>query len=126
MQRSEGMRNPSVPAQRALAGRGVPESSTREGEAVSKAKDWRTASPVDPCDILRRLAQTIRLMRLDHGDAHFYRNGCDALVGQAVDASKWSGLRPALAQVMRLVEQGDYHWALVELRTISQPEWHTC
>jgi hypothetical protein len=27
---------------------------------------------------------------------------------------------------MRLVERGDYHRALLELRTISQPEWHTC
>ncbi len=127
MQQFGDMRIPGTLARRALAGRGIPAGKTPEGEAVSEAPDRRTpALPIDPCGILKRLAQTIRLMRLDHGDAHLYRNGCDALVRQAIDASKWSGLRPALAQIMRLVEQGDYHWALIELRTISQPEWHTC
>jgi hypothetical protein len=58
--------------------------------------------------------------------AHFYSDGCAVLVQDAVDASKWSGLPRALAQILNLVEQGDYHCALTELRAISQPEWHTC
>ncbi|MGE0119178.1 MAG: hypothetical protein AB7S71_06845 [Dongiaceae bacterium] len=86
----------------------------------------RPVAPHSPCEILEKLARTIQLMRLGHGDAHLYRNGCDALVQQAIGASKWMGLPPALTQIMRYVEQGDYHWALMELRTISQPEWHTC
>ena len=87
----------------------------------------RVAAAFDtPFDILQRLGRTIQLMRLDHADAHFYRNGCEALVQRAIDASKWSGLPPALSQIMRLVERGDYHCALGELRAISQPEWHTC
>lgn len=105
-------------AERALAGRGVGAEPTLQ--------QHRSAVSAGPCDILRRLGQTIQLMRLDHTDAHFYRDGCDALVEQAVSGSKRSGLEPALAEVMRLVGQADYHWALRELRMISQQEWHTC
>jgi hypothetical protein len=105
-------------AERALAGRGV--------GSEPALPHHRPAVSVSPCDILRRLGQTIQLMRLDHTDAHLYRDGCDALVEQAVSGSQRSGLQPALAQVMRLVEQADYHWALRELRMISQQEWHTC
>jgi DNA invertase Pin-like site-specific DNA recombinase len=77
-------------------------------------------------DALHRLARTIQLMRLEHTDAHLYRGGCDALVEQAIDGASGSGLRPALAQIMSLVEQGDYHWALRELRTITQHAGHAC
>jgi hypothetical protein len=86
----------------------------------------RPAVSLSPSDVLRRLGQTIQLMRLDHTDAHFYRDGCDALVEQAVSGAQRSGLQPALAEVMRLVEQADYHLAMRELRMISQQEWHTC
>ena len=106
-------------------------------QQFDRTRNWRTPparrdvpkrpiEPRSPCEILDKLARTIQLMRLDHGDAHLYRNGCDTLVQQAIGTSKWMGLPPALTQIMRYVEQGDYHWALMELRTISQPEWHTC
>jgi hypothetical protein len=75
---------------------------------------------------LQRLAQTIQLMRIEHADAHLYRDGCEALARQAVDGSNWTGLEAALEHVMRLVEHGDYHRALSELRTISQPDWRAC
>jgi hypothetical protein len=91
-------------AERALAGRGIGAQATG--------------------DVLHRLARTIQLMRLEHTDAHLYRDGCDALVEQAIDGANGSGLRTALAQIMSLVEQGDYHWALRELRTIVQAEGH--
>jgi hypothetical protein len=128
MQQVENSRKIDSLVQRALVAGGVIAKPGRDGGAQS-----RTARPVagrrqqnNPCEILQRLAQVIQLMRLDHSDAHIYRDGCDALVRDAVDASKWSGLRPALAQIMSLVGQGDYHCALMELRAISQPEWHTC
>jgi len=79
-----------------------------------------------PCNVLQRLAQMIQRMRLEPADAHVYREVCETLVQRATAASKWSHLPQALAQIMRLVEQHDYHWALVELRTITQPEWHAC
>ena len=79
-----------------------------------------------PCDMLQRLAQMIQRMRLEPADAHVYHEVCETLVQRATAASKWSHLPQALAQIMRLVEQRDYHWALVELRTITQPEWHAC
>ena len=75
-----------------------------------------------PCDVLQRLAQTMQRMRLEPTEAHFYQAVCETLVARATAASKWSHLPQALAQIMRLVEQRDYHWALMELRTISQPE----
>src|SRR5919108_2149805 len=100
----ENTRNIDSLTERALAGRGIAAEGTG--------------------DVLRRLARTIQLMRLEHTDAHLYRDGCDALVEQAIDRSKWSGLRPALAQIMSRVEQGDYHCALRELRTIAQPDGH--
>jgi hypothetical protein len=118
MQQIENTQKIDSLVERALAGRGA-------GAEPIRADHGPTVS-VSPCDILRRLGQTIQLMRLDHTDAHLYRDGCDALVEQAVSGSQRSGLQPALAQVMRLVEQADYHWALRELRTISQQEWHTC
>jgi len=87
---------------------------------------WSDDEAASPCDILLRLAQTIQLMRLDPTDAHIYHDGCDALVERAIAASRWSQLPQALGQIMNLVTQRDYHWALRELRTITQPEWHTC
>jgi hypothetical protein len=128
MQQVENTRKIDILVQRALAGSGIAAKPGRDGSTHN-----RTARPAgtrrlhnNPCEILRRLAQVIQLMRLDHADAHIYRDGCDVLVQDAVDASKWSGLRPALAQILGLVGQGDYHCALMELRAISQPEWHTC
>jgi hypothetical protein len=128
MQQVENTRKIDSLVQRALAGGGVTAKPGRDGGTQS-----RTARPAgskrlqnNPCEVLQRLAQVIQLMRLDHADAHLYRDGCDVLVQDAVDASKWSGLPPALAQIMSLVGQGDYHCALMELRAISQPEWHTC
>jgi hypothetical protein len=126
MHRFEDMGNSRTLAQDALVGRSI---HPREGRARGRdgeAGRQPLAAAGDPCDILQRLAQAIQLMRLDHGDAHFYLKGCETLVRQAIEASRWSGLKAALAQIMRLVEQGDYHWALIELRTISQPEWHRC
>jgi hypothetical protein len=79
-----------------------------------------------PCDVLQRLAQMIQRMRLEPTEAHIYHEVCETLVARATASSKWSYLPQALAQIMRLVEQRDYHWALIELRTISQPEWHSC
>lgn len=108
--------------QRALAGRGL-EAKMSEDDATAPIGQAR---PNDPCAILRRLAQTIQLMRLDHTDAHLYRNGCDALVMQAVEASTWSGLAAALAHVTDMLEQGDYHNALMALRTVSLQDWHAC
>ena len=128
MQQVQNSRKIDSLIERALAGGGVAVKPGRDGGTRS-----RTARPAggrrlqnNPCEILQRLAQVVQLMRLDHADAHFYRDGCDVLVQEAIDASKWSGLRPALAQIMNLVGQGDYHCALMELRAISQPEWHTC
>lgn len=128
MQQFENARKIDALVERALAVRGIGAKETRDAGVMNRAPraNHRSAGPSSPCDTLQRLAQTIQLMRLEHTDAHLYRDGCDALVERAIDGSKWSGLRPALAQIMRLVEQGDYHWALRELRTISQPEWHTC
>jgi hypothetical protein len=111
-------RNPATLAQRAIAG-GVGEV----GGGRAGGADGQSGSP---CDILQRLAQTIQLMRLDPADAHIYRDGCDGLVQRVIAVSKWSRLPQALAQIMHLVEQRDYRWALVELRAIMQPEWHTC
>jgi len=79
-----------------------------------------------PCDILQRLAQTIQLMRQEPVDAELSRDGCEDLMRRAVAVSRWSGLARALAQIKRLIEQSDYHWALGELRAIMQPEWHSC
>jgi hypothetical protein len=128
MQQVENTRKIENLVQRALVGGGVAAKPNRDDGAYG-----RTMRPADdrhlqnsPSEILQRLAQVIQLMRLDHADAHIYRDGCDILAQDAVDASKWSGLRPALTQIMGLVEQGDYHCALMELRAISQPEWHTC
>jgi hypothetical protein len=127
MQQVENTRKIDILVQRALAG-GIAAMPGRDA-----ATQGRTARPAggrrlrsNPSEILQRLAQVVQLMRLDHADAHLYRDGCDVLVEDAVDASKWSGLRPALTQIMKLVGQGDYHCALMELRAISQPEWHTC
>lgn len=79
-----------------------------------------------PRDVLSRLAKTIQLMRLDHVDAHLYRNGCDALVRSALEGSTASELEVALTDVMRHVEDGDYHWALMELRALTQLERAAC
>lgn len=84
------------------------------------------AVPAVPRDILNRLAKTIQLMRLDHVDAHLYRNGCDALVQNALRESTASELEVALTDVMRHVEDGDYHWALMELRALAQMEALAC
>src|SRR5580765_3713638 len=128
MQQLENTRKIDNLVQRALAGGGIAAKPGREGGSHGRAA--RPASgrrpSGDPCEILQRLAKVIQLMRLDHADAHFYRDGCVVLVQDAVDASKWSGLPRALAQIPNLVEQADYHCALTELRAISQPEWHTC
>jgi hypothetical protein len=128
MQQLENTRKIDNLVQRALAGGGIAAKPGREGGSHGRAA--RPASgrrpSGDPCEILQRLAKVIQLMRLDHADAHFYRDGCVVLVQDAVDASKWSGLPRALAQILNLVEQADYHCALTELRAISQPEWHTC
>jgi hypothetical protein len=125
MQQVENTRKIDSLVQRALTGGSVGAKAGRDG--------GRTARPVtgrppqnSPSEILQRLAQVIQLMRLDHADAHIYREGCDILAQEAVDASRWSGLRPALTQILNLVGQGDYHCALMELRAVSQPEWHTC
>jgi Flagellar protein FlbT len=128
MQQIDNTRKIDSLVERALAGRVVGAKPAGNAGMIDRAPrpHHRPTGSGSPCDILQRLAQTIQLMRLEHADAHLYRNGCDALVAQAIDGSKWSGLRPALTQIMCLVEQGDYHWALRELRTISQPEWHTC
>jgi len=112
--------------QRALAGGSVAPKSGHAGEPYSRPARPAGGVQNSPSEILQRLAQVIQLMRLDHADAHIYRDGCDILAQDAVDASKWTGLGPALAQIMSLVERGDYHCALTELRAISQPEWHTC
>ncbi len=128
MQQVENTRKVDNLVQRALASGGIAAKPGRDvgtrNHSARPAGSRRSRS--NPCEILQRLAQVIQLMRLDHADAHLYRDGCDVLVQDAVDASKWSGLRPALAQIMSLVGQGDYHCALMELRAISQPEWHTC
>jgi len=127
MQQLENTRKIDILVQRALAG-GVVAKPGRDGGSHGRTVRPVGARPLEsnPCEILQRLAQVIQLMRLDHADAHLYRDGCDVLVQDAVGASKWSGLPPALAQIMNLVGQGDYHCALMELRAISQPEWHTC
>jgi hypothetical protein len=123
MQQVENTRKIESLVQRALAGASVAPKTGSAGAPYSR----RAGGPQNsPSEILQRLAQVIQLMRLDHADAHIYRDGCDILVRDAVDASKWTGLRPALTQIMGLVERGDYHCALTELRAISQPEWHTC
>jgi len=119
MQQLQNARKNDRLADRVLAGAG----DTR-GRAERPAGNRRFQN--NSCEILQRLAQVVQLMRLDHADAHFYRDGCDVLVREAIEASKWSGLQSALAQVMSLVGQGDYHCALMELRAISQPEWHAC
>lgn len=79
-----------------------------------------------PREVLSRLAKTIQLMRLDHVDAHLYRNGCDELVRSALQQSTASELEIALTDVMRHVEDGDYHWALMELRALTQMERIAC
>jgi hypothetical protein len=128
MQQAENTRKIDILVRRALAGGGIAAKPGRDGSPHSRTT--RPAGtrrhPNNPSAILQRLAHVIQLMRLDHADAHIYRDGCDVLVQDAVDASKWSGLRPALTQIMSLVGQGDYRCALMELRAISQPEWHTC
>jgi hypothetical protein len=128
MRRVENARNIDTLVQCALAGGGLAAKPRRadgmRGRAARPAGSQRQQN--NPCEVLQRLAQIIQLMRLDHADAHLYRDGCDILAREAIDASKWTGLQPALAQVMGLVGQGDYHCALTELRAISQPEWHTC
>lgn len=126
MQQVENKRKIESLAQRALAGGGVVAKPSRDGGAYGRTMRPTGHSQNSPTEILQRLAHVVQLMRLDHADAHIYRDGCDILAQEAVDASKWSGLRPALAQIMRLVEMGDYHCALMELRAITQPEWHTC
>ena len=128
MQQLENTRKIDNLVQRALAGGGIAAKPVRDGGSHGRAarpSGGRRPSG-DPCEILQRLAKVIQLMRLDHADAHFYRDGCAVLVQDAVEASKWSGLPRALAQILNLVEQADYHCALTELRAISQPEWHTC
>jgi hypothetical protein len=128
MQQVENAKKIDSLIQRALAGGSVAARPNRDAgihsRAVRPAGSRRRHD--NPCAILQRLAQVIQLMRLDHADAHIYRDGCDVLAQDAVNASKWSGLRPALAQIMNLVGKGDYHCALLELRAISQPEWHIC
>jgi hypothetical protein len=127
MQQVENTRKIDTLVQRALAGAIAAKPGRNAGTHGRTARPAGARRPrSSPCEILQRLAQVIQLMRLDHADAHLYRDGCDVLAEDAVDASKWSGLRPALAQIMNLVGQGDYHCALMELRAISQPEWHTC
>ena len=126
MQQVENTRKIESLVQRALAGASVAPKPGRAGAPYGGTKRPTLGSQNSPSEILQRLAQVIQLMRLDHADAHIYRDGCDLLVQDAVDASKWTGLRPALTQIMSLVGRGDYHCALQELRAISQPEWHTC
>lgn len=103
--------SPHLPGRDALGGYGRLNASS--GSAV-------------PRDILSRLAKTIQLMRLDHVDAHLYRNGCQALVRSALEESTASELEVALTDVMRHVEDGDYHWALMELRALTQLERVAC
>lgn len=126
MQQVENTRKIDSLVQRALTGGGA--KAARDGGTPGRTVRPAAGRPPQnsPSEILQRLAQVIQLMRLDHADAHIYREGCDILAQEAVDASKWSGLRPALTQIMNLVGQGDYHCALMELRAVSQPEWHTC
>src|SRR5262245_15077070 len=125
MQQVQNTRKIDSLVQRALTGAGA--KPGRDGAHGRTARLPAARPPQNsPSEILQRLAQVIQLMRLDHADAHIYREGCDILAQEAVDASKWSGLRPALTQIMNLVGQGDYHCALMELRAVSQPEWHTC
>jgi len=128
MQQAENGRRIDNLVQRVLAGGAI---GAKPG--LENGTHGRTVHPTverhaqnGPSLILQRLAQVIQLMRLDHADAHIYREGCDILAREAADASTWSGLRPALARIINLVAQGDYHYALVEPRAISQPEWHTC
>jgi hypothetical protein len=126
MQQVENTRKIESLVQRALAGGSVAPKPGRAGTPYGRTTRPAGGLQNSPSEILHRLAQVIQLMRLDHADAHIYRDGCDILVRDAVDASKWTGLRPALTQIMSMVERGDYHCALMELRAISQPEWHTC
>lgn len=126
MQQVQNRRKIESLVQRALADGGAAATPSREGGAYGRTVRPASHLQSSPTEILQRLAQVVQLMRLDHADAHVYRDGCDILAQEAVDASKWSGLRPALAQIMRLIEMGDYHCALMELRAITQPEWHTC
>ena len=126
MRQAENGRRIDSLVQRALAGGSVAPKPARTGVPCGGTTRPTLGSQNSPSEILQRLAQVIQLMRLDHADAHIYRDGCDLLVQDAVGASKWKGLRPALTQIMSLVERGDYHCALTELRAISQPEWHTC
>src|SRR5262245_8645468 len=126
MQQVENTRKIESLVQRALAGASGAPKPVRAGAPYGGTTRPTLGSQNTPSEILQRLARVIQLMRLDHADAHIYRDGCDLLVQDAVGASKWKGLRPALTQIMSLVERGDYHCALTELRAISQPEWHTC
>jgi hypothetical protein len=125
MQQVENTRKIDGLVQRALTSGSVGARPGRDGGRTARPAAGRPPQN-SPSEILQRLAQVIQLMRLDHADAHIYREGCDILAQEAVDASKWSGLRPALTQILNLVGQGDYHCALMELRAVSQPEWHTC
>jgi hypothetical protein len=128
MQQAENGRRINTLVQRALASGGIAAQPGRSGNAHARPGQAPSERHPQsgPSEILQRLAQVIQLMRFDHADAHVYREGCDILAREAVDASAWTGLRPALEQILRLVAQGDYHCALMELRAISQPEWHTC
>jgi hypothetical protein len=128
MQQAENGRRIHTLGHRALASGGIAAQPGRDGGPHARpghAPSERHPQS-GPFEILQRLAQVIQLMRLDHADAHVYREGCNILAREAVDASAWSGLGPALEQILSLVAQGDYHCALMELRAISQPEWHTC
>jgi len=128
MRQAENGRRIDSLVQRALAGGAIAAKPGREDGAHARTAQTAVEQHAQsgPFEILQRLAQVIQLMRLDHADAHIYRDGCDILAQEAADASTWSGLRPALTQILGLVAQGDYHCALMELRAISQPEWHTC
>lgn len=97
------------------------------GAAISGLVSARGHSaPSVPREILNRLAKTIQLMRLEHVDAHLYRSGCDALVQSALQGSTTLDLEATLTDIMRHVEDGDYHWALMELRALTQMERIAC
>jgi hypothetical protein len=124
MQQVESTRKIDSLVQRALAGGGVTAKPSRDGGTQSQTARRRAASALRTIRARSwRLAQVIQLMRLDHADAHLYRDGCDVLVRTRSTLPGGRDCGRAGAN-HGLVGQGDYHCALMELRAISQPEWH--
>jgi hypothetical protein len=95
--------------------------SAAAGPAAGAPAKLRTAAADAPAaqEFLHRLAKTIQLMRQDHADAHFYREGCDALVQHAIGIGAEANLEQPLSEVMSRVAVGDYHQALTTLRTLT-------